>query len=275
MRKIGLEILYTIFGIGAASGIYYKDDHIYLISDNASLFYDFQVSTQTLKSVPIYLSKELTNIPKAEKLDIEALAYKEDTFYLFGSGSTEKRNTGFHSVTELSGFETFSLESLYEKCRKVSQISKENFNIEGAIFHENHWYLFQRGNGKQNENGVFKLSELKTSAIISYHKINLPKINAVTSGFTDATISNGVCYFIACAENSASTYADGKNEGSIFGILDLNNFQVEHSEILSIEHKFEGITILKEDEKNIDFLLCEDQDSEDLQTKIYRLQMKK
>ena len=45
--------------------------------------------------------------------------------------------------------------------------------------------------------------------------------------------------------------------------------------LLSEHQKFEGITFYKESESEIEFLLCEDNDTESLEAEIYKLTLKK
>uniref|UniRef100_UPI0040498D8C DUF6929 family protein n=1 Tax=Flavobacterium sp. TaxID=239 RepID=UPI0040498D8C len=46
-------------------------------------------------------------------------------------------------------------------------------------------------------------------------------------------------------------------------------------QLLSEHQKFEGITLYKESENEIEFLLCEDTDTESLEAEIYNLILKK
>ena len=44
---------------------------------------------------------------------------------------------------------------------------------------------------------------------------------------------------------------------------------------ISDSHKFEGLTLLKNSDEKIEFLLCEDKDTEILETEIYKLTLYK
>ena len=52
-------------------------------------------------------------------------------------------------------------------------------------------------------------------------------------------------------------------------------FEIINVQLLSEHQKFEGITLYKESENEIEFLLCEDNDTETLETIIYQLTLKK
>jgi hypothetical protein len=52
-------------------------------------------------------------------------------------------------------------------------------------------------------------------------------------------------------------------------------FEIIDVQLLSEHHKFEGITLYKESENELEFLLCEDNDTESLEAEIYKLILKK
>ena len=82
-------------------------------------------------------------------------------------------------------------------------------------------------------------------------------------------------YFLAAAEKSESTYLDGEVNGTIIGRLSPETLKVEYNEKISDVHKFEGITLYLKNSNSLEFLLCEDKDSEDLKSTIYKLTIKK
>jgi hypothetical protein len=57
--------------------------------------------------------------------------------------------------------------------------------------------------------------------------------------------------------------------------MNAETFEVLETQIISNSHKFEGITLYQNEEKEIKFLLCEDTDTEVLESKIYKLTLKK
>jgi hypothetical protein len=52
-------------------------------------------------------------------------------------------------------------------------------------------------------------------------------------------------------------------------------FEIIDVHLLSENQKFEGITLYKESENELEFLLCEDDDTEALEAEIYKLTLKK
>jgi hypothetical protein len=78
-------------------------------------------------------------------------------------------------------------------------------------------------------------------------------------------------YFLAAAENSNSTFEDGEVMGSIIGSLSPDTFEINFTQKISDTHKFEGITFFRKQDTILEFLLCEDNDSDVLESNIYKL----
>ena len=57
--------------------------------------------------------------------------------------------------------------------------------------------------------------------------------------------------------------------------MNAETFEIIETQIITITQKFEGITLYQNNENEIKFLLCEDNDSEVLESKIYKLTLKK
>lgn len=134
--------------------------------------------------------------------------------------------------------------------------------------------LFQRGNGKNSKNGIFIIPD---NASLSKHfvAIKLPKIKNVEVSFTDAILVDNYIYFLATAEDTISTYEDGEVLGSLIGKMKSDTFEIIDTQTISNTQKFEGITLYENNDKEIQFLLCEDNDTEILESKIYKLTLKK
>ena len=90
MEKFAIELLFQIIGLGSASGLIYKDNSLFIISDNSSFLYEYKLQENELSKIKLFENNQ-ENIPKKDKFDFEAITLKEDTLHLFGSGSTSKR----------------------------------------------------------------------------------------------------------------------------------------------------------------------------------------
>jgi hypothetical protein len=276
MEKFTLEILFHIIGIGSASGLIYKDNNLFIIGDNSGFLYEYNTATQNLQKHQI-LENATENIAKSEKPDFEAITHFGDNLYVFGSGSTEKRNKMVQINTLEKEISTNDLTDLYGVMQSFGEIKPEDFNIEGAIYTGEEWYLFNRGNGKSAKNVLFTIQgkNLINEFNILSNNYKLPKIKGVRSSFTDAVALDDKIYFLSTAEDTDSTYNDGEILGSFIGCIDTKTMKIDFTKKISDTHKFEGLTVYKNSSDTIEFLLCEDNDTEVLEANIYKLSFRK
>lgn len=280
MQKFKLELLFQIIGIGSASGLFLKNDSLFIISDNSKALYEYHVADKKLDSHIIIENAEIPkdNIPKKIKPDFESITPYGEDLCIFGSGSTENRNQMIQFNTyKKEAVKTLNLADLYLSMQYFADIKPEDFNIEGAVYSGDNWYFFQRGNGKNGQNGVFTVSgeNLENEFTILYNSYKLPKIKGVQTTFTDAILVDEILYFLATAENTNSTYDDGAVLGSVIGSIDTKSMKIKQKQTITNEHKFEGLTLLKNNKDTLEFLLCEDKDSDLQQSDIYKLTLKK
>lgn len=276
MHSTQLEVFAEIEGIGSASGLFIHGDLLYIIGDNSGYLNEYNIKTKVLRKIQILFDKDLQqleNIPKALKPDFEVLCQYEDKLYILGSGSTSKRNLMIEFDLKTHQVVRKDLTETYGKLKSMTKIDDQNFNLEGAIFTGKTWLLFNRGNGLDSKNGIFKIegADLANSSQVLFNSFKLPNIDHVESSFTDATLVKNEIFFIATAEDTKSTYADGEILGSFIGSINLQNLKLTFSNKISGRHKFEGITLLHQNEQTTSFLLCEDRDTDELKTTIYKL----
>ena len=268
MDKFQLTLLYTINGIGATSGLIYKDNSLFMISDNSSFLYEFKVKEKQLYKIKLFENSQ-ENIAKKDKLDFESITLFNNKLYLFGSGSTKKRDKRFTYNLESKEIKEKEVSKLYEKLKDFASISDDELNIEGTIIDNENYYFFQRGNGANSNNGLFVYN--KETREVQFTTIKLPNVDAVEATFTDAILLENTVYFLAAAENTTSTYNDGEVLGSFIGSFNLNDLELHFIQKISDTNKFEGLTFYKKSETEIEFLLCEDNDTEELVSGIYKL----
>lgn len=282
MQKFQLELFFHIIGIGSASGLFFNGKSLlYIISDNSNVLYEYHIEDKKLDKTPLANDKDtkrLENIPKPDKPDFEAITEKDGDLYLFGSGSTDKRNNvAVVNMATKEVQEPIDVTDLYIVLQEFGEIDAENFNIEAAVNDVDKWYLFNRGNGPKGQNGIYTLTgNINTQEFqIMFNKVKLPKIKGAQTSFTDAVKVGDRLYFLAAAEKSNSTYEDGEVAGTIIGYIDIETMKLKKTEVISTTHKFEGITVYKEDNKSIQFLLCEDTDADSEGSDIYKLTINK
>ncbi len=275
MGKFTLEILFHIIGIGSASGLIFKNDTLFVIGDNSGYLYEYQMNSKDLKRHEL-VPNPIENTPKKEKADFESMTIFQDTIYVFGSGSSPKRNGMITFDThQKKKVESNNLKNLYEVMQNFAAIKPEDFNLEGSVYNGENWYFFNRGNGPEAKNTLFTIEakKLNEEFRLLSNDYKLPKIKGVRTSFTDAVLVDNKLYFLATAENTQSTYADGAILGSIIGRIDLGTMKIDFTKKISATNKFEGLTVFKKDNKKIEFLLCEDADSENLESTIYKLSL--
>lgn len=275
MNSFTLELLLHIIGIGSASGLFLKDNVLYVTGDNSSYLYEYELKSAGLKHYPLS-ENPAENIDKKLKPDLEALAFYGNSFYLFGSGSTENRTKMVQlNADTKERVATLDLSALYKRMQDVAGLNNETFNIEGVVCTGDTWYFFNRGNGDSGKNIVFTFhgKHLTGKSKITFTEFKLPEIRGVLTSFTDAIKVRDKLYFLAAAENTNSTYNDGEVLGSIIGCIDIKTMQLNSTKTISDRHKFEGLTLHQNEENELSFLLCEDNDSDKLQADIYLLKL--
>jgi hypothetical protein len=272
-----LQFLFKIIGLGSASGLVYHNNTIVAVGDNSSYLYEYTISNEKLERYPLQENAQENTLKKIKK-DFEAITQFEDTIYVFGSGSTENRNTMVQVDAKTKKvITTQDLSMLYASMQSFGEINPEDFNLEGAIYNGENWFLFNRSNGKKSKNAIFTISgkNLTDEFSILHNKFKLPKIKGVETSFTDAILVDDQIYFLATAEATESTYHDGEVLGSLIGRIDLNTMKLKSHKIISKTNKLEGITLVEETPETISFLLCEDNDTEVLESNIYKITLKK
>lgn len=270
MERFTIELLFQILGIGSASGLIYKDNSLFVISDNSSFLYEYHVQENQLSRIKLFENGQ-ENIPKKDKFDFESIALKRNELHLLGSGSTSKREKRIIYNLETTAIAEKDLSKLYKSLKQTTSISDEELNIEGALFCNEKWHLFQRGNGANSKNGIFKTKSLEIECETEFVAMRLPKIKHVETSFTDAILVEDKIYFLSTAEDTTSTYDDGEILGSLIGRMDSQTLEIEFAQKISDTHKFEGLTLYKKKEDKIEFLVCQDNDSDILETNIYKL----
>jgi hypothetical protein len=271
MTNFQLSAFLEISGIGAASGIIFRENQLYIISDNSTFLYQYNLERKELQKINLFFESQ-ENIPKKEKFDFEALTLRDEKLYIFGSGSTENRNLRISYDLQTQEISQKDLSKTYKNLVQKTQIDKNDLNIEGAFFHNQKWHLFQRGNSSNSQNGIFITD--KTNDTIDFIAFSLPKVQNIQATFTDAILVEDKIYFLSAVEDTDSTYDDGEVLGSFIGRIDLATMALESTIQISETNKFEGLTLYSNSESEIIFLLCEDNDTEDLETTIYKLILK-
>jgi hypothetical protein len=274
MENFQLSLLCKIIGIGSASGLVYHNDKLFIISDSSNYLYEYHLSDEKLNKIAL-VDNPKENIVKKDKPDFESITLSENHITIIGSGSTQNRNLLVRYDTDSKSSISKDIGGIFSLIKKQHQINDNEFNIEGLISKDGVNYLFQRGNGLSGKNGIFYYNETKEKPIVTFIPFDLPKIKNIAATFTDAILVDGIIYFLATAEDTTSTYLDGEVLGSLIGSIDLKTMKLINTIQITDKHKFEGLTLYKETNSKIEFLLCEDNDTEKLESDIYKLVLEK
>ena len=148
MEKLQLSFLFKIIGLGSASGLIYHNNTIIAIGDNSTYLYEYPIDSAKLYRFPLVENAQ-ENIPKKQKQDLEAITQYQDSLYIFGSGSTENRTKMLHlDAKSKKVLATNDVSDLYLALQSFGKIKPEDFNLEGAIYNGENWFLFNRGIGR-------------------------------------------------------------------------------------------------------------------------------
>ncbi|WP_293889822.1 hypothetical protein [Flavobacterium sp.] len=268
MEKFQLIPFLEIDGIGAASGIVCQNNSLFIISDNSTLLYHYNLTKKAYEKIKLFENR-LEILAKKDKPDFEAITLFDNKLYIFGSGSTKKRNTRVSFNLLNNEIKEKDLSKIYKRLIESISIADNDLNIEGVIITDETIYFFQRGNSSNTPNGIFCYN--RKSKTVQFKIIALPQINGIECTFTDAILIDETIYFLAAAENTTSTYNDGEITGSIIGTIDLKTMELKSAIQITDKQKFEGLALYKKTATLIELLLCEDNDTEELSSTIYKL----
>lgn len=278
MKEFTFTLIAIVNGIGAASGLLYEQDKLKIVSDDSEVLYVYDLKEEVLAKISLREDGKLIELQeKALKPDYESITRLENEILIFGSGSSPNRNIlAKIKDAKPNSVEITPLDEFYDKLRKVTGVGEEDFNIEGAIAKRDLLLLFNRGNGPNAKNGIFRIKNWQASENIEieFIPIQLPVIADVPFGFTDAIQVGEEVYFLASAETGGSTYHDGEVLGSIIGILDGKTFELKTTKQITNKHKLEGIVLYEKTEDSFVFLLCEDPDDGGSSAKLFKLELK-
>lgn len=246
--------------IAAASGLVLAGNRFYLVADDENgvmgINKDLKSSGEIYEVFPGVLPEDKKERKKL-KPDFEGMVHlpEMNALLCLPSGSKKNRIRGAlvsladHKITEVNFKNVYQkLEDLYPE-----------LNIEGAVLIGENIRLFQRGNGKLHQNAVITLNlksflndQIKDLKVIN---IDLGKLKGIPLSFTDASLFKNKCYFVAVAENSESTYADGEFVGSVLGEISEAG-EIIFTTLLDLDSKPEGLAF---DETSF-YLVTDDDD---------------
>lgn len=283
LQSFILKLFILINGFGASSGIIYDNKQIYVVSDDKGYVYNYDLKRKKQQQFELNTQIPAQDITRKDKPDLESIIIHQNTLYALGSGSKENRNDLYiyNLITKES--KRVDISGVYSAIQKRFKIDKKDFNIEGFAYHQGYTYLFNRGNGKNKVNAIFKFQGLPHQAnlsIITSSIIDLPLINGNQTTFSDAIIVDNQIIFTATIEANSTVQKDGEVKESIIGLIDLDSYKtynvnVKKYLVIAENKKIEGIALRKTTSNYYHFVICEDNDDDSKEAKIYKLKVSK
>lgn len=278
LQSLLLKIFILVQGLGAASGLVYHKNQIYLVSDDQAYIYQYDIKKEKQHKIELNTSVPAKEITKKNKLDFESIILINQKLYCLGSGSKANRNDMLVYDVKKKSSKRYDLTCLYQMIRSTFHIDEKDFNIEGIAYNNGYTYLFNRGNGPQKKNGIICIKGVPNNfdeKNIEFIPIALPILNGHQTTFSDALIVDNQIIYTATIEAESTVQQDGEVKESIIGALDIETFALKNYKIIAKNQKIEGITLKKKTSKNYHFLLCEDNDDDSDASKIYELKISK
>lgn len=283
--------------LSAASGLSWVGDTLYVVADDGLHLGVFAAADDEPGALFRLLPGELPTDHKerkASKPDFEVLTHwatytdaPGGALVALGSGSKPNRRIG--ALIPLDANQavgekpiTFDIAPLY----LALEHDVASLNIEGAVFHENMLWLFQRGNSEEGVNALIKVplpafqqcinntTQNVSRSDLEITPIDLGALEGVPLTFTDATrLADGRILFSAAAEDTTNTYHDGDCVGSAIGMLSPTG-EFLWCQPLAGRDKVEGIAAKMHD-MGIHCLLVTDADDSAIAAKLLQVTLPK
>lgn len=250
--------------LAAASGLVSVGDYLYVVADDENHLGIFSRVYNTPGRLLRLLAGELPAEPKerkAHKPDFEALTvlpafahYPQGALLALGSGSKKRRCRGVVLGLAVDGSINtepllIDLEPLYTELAKQFA----DLNIEAAFVNQ-YLNLLQRGNkaeGSKNAcirlnlqkslSAIIEQQTLADDLLISIQAYTLSEVQGVPLCFTDAVaLPDGSCLFLAAAEATDNSYADGELKAAALGVINAQGDLV-YLTVLDNRYKIEGV----------------------------------
>ncbi|MEP0873990.1 hypothetical protein NDA01_30255 [Trichocoleus desertorum AS-A10] len=241
--------------IRAGSSLSWLGDKLALVQDDANFLVLIDPESLSVEAITLAAgeagARQFDDLRgnKRFKLDLEACTTvptpKGELLLAFGSGSTAQREQILRvQASNPSNPKLIQASALYVQLRACTPFSGSELNIEGAMFQEGQLRLFNRGNGKPNNNllPVNAMVDLDWDSFLAYldnpehHQppalqnicqYDLGNLQGLNLSFTDAIVTQTGIIFSAAAEDSPDVTSDGRVTGSVLGILDTNPRWIE------------------------------------------------
>ncbi len=265
--------------VRAASGLAWVGDRLAVIQDDASFIALVDPTTGLADAFPLPAgpggARQFDDARgnKAGKLDLEALAAiphdQRVQLVAFGSGSLAPREVVVLISFAHDGPPTIDVcaaAEFYAALRHSADFAGSEMNVEGAIHVAGALRLFGRGNGavRGELRPVNASCDVPWSALRAYlerpasltppvatavRQYDLGALDGVALGFTDVAPGRAdLMLYAAAAEASPDATRDGQVEGSVVGVIDMEQgsgrwARLSEGKGRAFAEKVEGLTL--------------------------------
>ncbi|MEO5647399.1 MAG: hypothetical protein ABIQ56_03495, partial [Chitinophagaceae bacterium] len=263
-----IEETFLLDSLPSGSGIAYRNDSLFIISDDAPFIYQLSLKDFGIKKIPYNsLDTNLYRIPKAEKVDLESVTigkeFGKEYLLAFGSGSKSPARDSLLRI-DLHDYSQaiLSISDIYESMQASTNTNPQAWNIEGAAVLNDSLFLLNRGNNMvlciSMDHFTFPKYGPISPGIVLHHKIiKLPSISNHEARFSGlAVIDNERALFCASVEDTPDWISDGPILGSFIGILNLQTRQIISTHLLAdssgkpLIEKLESVEFISKNDKD-------------------------
>lgn len=260
LQGIEIQSIKILKGIPSASGCEQVEERQYVIGDDSPWLFEINEKDEIMNKIPLLDSTFLQykKIPKKIKPDFESIVLIDQSLYIFGSGSKQRRATLREVNLQTNKVKTYSLEDFYNTIMKLENIKLDLFNIEGSAVTASQLFLVNRENNALYEYSLEDFKKFISDGVIPVPKIRyytLPAIQTIQSTFSglDYNQQKDCLVFTASVEDNTDPINDGAILGSFIGEIKLSELEQSLLEtfVLNKDNKIlpikaESVSVLKE-----------------------------
>ncbi len=246
--KVEIQSYTKLKNFSSGSGMAFYNNHFYLVGDDDPFLVKANREGEILQKWQLWdsVSRIDGRIPKKVKPDFEAASLfysNNDTLLLiFSSGSKSPQRDivlTFHPQTK--SVDTLAGQQFFSWLKNAANLSTTEINIEGAAYHHEVLYLFNRHNNEMysiqhNEFETFIKTGKTDQLSLNKYRFELPAYKNDTARFSGASAiaAQGMILFSASIETTDNWKDDGAILGSYMGLIYLDSLHQNPPMCLSV-----------------------------------------
>lgn len=246
--SLTLKNYHKTLSFSCGSGMVYYNNFFYIVGDDDPRLGKVDSTGKLQQFWQIWDDAELKNgrLRKKSKPDFEAMSIfphnKDSLFLIFGSGSVSTQRDvvlSFHPQTK--SLDTLAGQQFFSWLKNAANLSISEINIEGAAYHDEVLYLFNRHNNEMysiqhNEFEMFISTGQTDQLSLTKHRFELPVYKNDTARFSGASVVPlyNMILFSASIETTDNWKDDGAILGSYMGLIYLDSLHQNPPMCLSV-----------------------------------------